>query len=149
MKKTARTPRASRIRKTDQLVDALLAVAHRLQARLEESLQGVGLSGPKYWLLQQLSESRQPVVLSQLAAGQKCAASNITQLVDRLEADGLVRRVDDPNDRRSKRAELTALGWERQAAGARQIAEVHSVFLGALSEADRTALERGLGAIGH
>ena len=34
----------------------------------------------------------------------------MTQLVDRLEADGLVRRVADPTDRRSVKAEITDEG---------------------------------------
>ena len=34
----------------------------------------------------------------------------MTQLTDRLEADGLVRRVDDPQDRRAVLAEPTAAG---------------------------------------
>jgi DNA-binding MarR family transcriptional regulator len=42
--------------------------------------------------------------------------SNVTQLVDRLEADGLVSRAADPVDRRSRLAVVTAAGrqaWER------------------------------------
>ena len=47
--------------------------------------------------------------------------SNITQLVDRLEADVLVARADDPHDRRSILAGLTEEGRRRQAAGVRAI----------------------------
>ena len=39
-----------------------------------------------------------------LAERLTCAKSNVTQLVDRLEADGLVRRKLDPSDRRSRLA---------------------------------------------
>ena len=130
----------------DELMRSLLDVAHALEARLEEALQAVGLSRSKYWLLEQLAESREPLMLSTLASGQGCAASNITQLVDRLEADGLVRRIDEPTDRRSKRAELTAIGRERQLVGAREIARVRAAFAGSLSDADRKALARGLAA---
>ena len=48
--------------------------------------------------------------LGQLAERLSCVKSNITQLVDRLEADGLVARQPDPGDRRSKLAGLTAAG---------------------------------------
>lgn len=130
----------------EQLVHSLLEVAHGLEARLGEALRAVGLSGPKYWVLQQIAESGQPLMLSELAAGQGCAPSNITQLVDRLEADGLVRRVEEPTDRRSKRAELTPLGSARQSAGTRAIAKVQNEFLGSLSDASRKALARGLAA---
>jgi DNA-binding MarR family transcriptional regulator len=64
----------------------------------------------------------------------------MTQLVDRLEADKLVERVNDPNDRRSVRAVLTDAGRERQAEGARILAETERELFAGLNEADRTAL---------
>jgi DNA-binding MarR family transcriptional regulator len=45
--------------------------------------------------------------------------SNITQLVDRLEADGFVARQADPGDRRSRLAALTAAGRRAAKEGAR------------------------------
>jgi DNA-binding MarR family transcriptional regulator len=70
--------------------------------------------------------------------------SNVSQLVDRLEADGLVRRVEDPRDRRCVRAALTDLGRERQAAGAKRLESVRDQIVEVLSEVDRGALERAL-----
>lgn len=136
--------RAAATQSSEQLVNTLLEVALGLRGRLEEALQTVGLSAAKYQVLKQLAEGGEPLALGELAAGQRCAASNITQLVDRLEADGLVRRVDEPTDRRSKRAELTTLGRERQTAGARQIARVQTAFMDSLSDTDRAALAKGL-----
>jgi DNA-binding MarR family transcriptional regulator len=130
----------------EQLAYSLLDAAHTLRVRLEEALQTVELSGAKYELLTQLVERGEPAPLSELAVVQQCAPSNITQLIDRLEAEGLVRRVDDPSDRRSKRAELTPLGQKRQLAGARQVQRIQAEFAGALSTAERAALARGLSA---
>jgi DNA-binding MarR family transcriptional regulator len=70
--------------------------------------------------------------------------SNISQLVDRLEGDGLVRRVEDSKDRRCVRATLTDLGRERQAAGAERLEKVRAEIVEILSEVDRGALERAL-----
>jgi DNA-binding MarR family transcriptional regulator len=70
--------------------------------------------------------------------------SNITQLVDRLEADKLVRRVDDAADRRSLRAAITPLGRERQAAGAKKVDEVRRKLGKALGAIDHAALKRAL-----
>lgn len=39
-----------------------------------------------------------------------CVKSTITRVVDRLEADGLVRRTPDPDDRRAQRLLLTTPG---------------------------------------
>ena len=43
--------------------------------------------------------------------------SNVTQLIDRLEAEGLVTRSQDPSDRRSRLAVLTPRGRRACEAG--------------------------------
>jgi DNA-binding MarR family transcriptional regulator len=64
-----------------------------------------------------------------------------------MEADGLVHRVDDPTDRRSLRAAITALGRERYAAGERKVERVQRELAKALSAGDRAALQRVLSKI--
>ena len=83
---------------------SLLHAAHVLEDRVEASLETVGLSLPKYSVLSELVKSGTSVSLSELATRLSCVRSNMTQLVDRLEADGVVRRVDDPSDRRAVKA---------------------------------------------
>jgi len=126
----------------------MLLDAGRTQfARLEEALKAVGLSAAKYKVLSQIAKSKEPVPLRLLAEEQQCVASNVTTLVDRLETDGLVRRVDDPADRRSKRAELTELGKEKAEAGARVVAEVEAAFAESLGPTERLALAKVLGSL--
>jgi DNA-binding MarR family transcriptional regulator len=48
--------------------------------------------------------------MSQLAGHLFCDASNVTGLVDRLEARGLIERRDNPRDRRVKLIALTEAG---------------------------------------
>lgn len=96
---------------------ALLHAAHAVEARLEQALGAHGLSIARHGVLQQMAGAAEPLTLTELADRLKCVRSNITQLVDRLEADGLVKRVDDSQDRRIIRAALTPLGIERHAAG--------------------------------
>jgi DNA-binding MarR family transcriptional regulator len=126
---------------------SLLAAAHALEDRLESALAEAGLSMPKLTVLTHLVEAGEPVTLSSIAERLSCVRSNVTQLVDRLEADGLVRRIADPNDRRSIRAALTPVGIDRQAAGARQLAAVQDGFVRSLSPADRESLGRVLSAL--
>ena len=127
---------------------SLLGAAHALEDRIEQQLGQVGLSMSKLGVLTQLVEAGEPLALSELAARLSCVRSNMTQLVDRLEADGLVRRVDDPADRRSVLAAVTRLGEERQIAGAQELAKVREEFTAALPVADRAALARALAALG-
>jgi len=126
----------------------LLHAAASVERKLEEALARAQLSGPKYAALSALVCAGEPVALGELAQRLTCVRSNITQLVDRLEADGLVRRVDDPADRRGKRAELTALGTRRQAAGARQVAKVQEDLARTIAGLDHAALAAALSALG-
>ena len=132
---------------TDDVLWSLMGAARAVESRLEEALAQVDMSGPKLIALTHLVEADEPVPLGELAAQCACVRSNITQLVDRLEADKLVRRVDDPADRRSLRASITPLGRERQAAGARKVAEVRRKFGKALGAIDHAALKRALSAL--
>src|SRR6476469_1837498 len=103
---------------------ALLHAAQAVTDQLEGALNEHGLSMAKMSALSKLAEAGEPLTLSDLAARLSCVRSNITQLVDRLEGDGLVRRVNDSTDRRSVRAELTATGMEKQKAGAEAMIRV-------------------------
>lgn len=116
--------------------------ARQLEARLEGDLAAVGLSLARYGILEQLADAPDPLALGELAERLSCVRSNVTQLVDRLEAEGLVRRVADPADRRLVRAELTTAGRERQLAGAERLRRLQAAFGAALAEPDRAALER-------
>lgn len=123
---------------------SLIEAARAVEAQLEQALSEVQLSGAKLAALTHLVEAGEPVPLGELAEQCACVRSNITQLVDRLETERLVQRVDDPADRRSLRAAITSLGRERQAAGARKVQEVRRRLGKALGEIDAAALKRAL-----
>lgn len=131
----------------DGEVFLLLDAARNIQGRLEATLEGVGLSTAKYLALEQLVRSADPLTLSELAERLHCVRSNVTQLVDRLEADGLVQRVDDPADRRAIRAMVTTVGAERQAAGASAIRTLQSELAARVAPADRALFQRVLAAL--
>jgi DNA-binding MarR family transcriptional regulator len=64
----------------------------------------------------------------------------VTGLVDNLERDGLVRRVDDPRDRRSVYAELTDKGRERVQAVWRDAAAGQQALTRGFKESDLVQL---------
>ncbi|GHG94433.1 MarR family transcriptional regulator [Comamonas sp. KCTC 72670] len=66
------------------------------------------LSPVQAHVLRQLGEG--PLAMSTLAAYLSCDASNVTGLVDRMEARGLVVRRSSEQDRRVKRLVLTEEG---------------------------------------
>lgn len=145
--KKPRAQRSGQSEKDRQLVFSLINAARAVESRLEEALARVGLSLAKFGALTHLIEAGEPLSLSACARKMTCVRSNITQLMDRLEADGLVQRVADPQDRRGVRAAVTPLGAQRQAAGARELARVQAELAQTLSGLDPVALERALSAI--
>ena len=135
-------------KRTADLLDLLLHSAHAVEARLEAAFAEVGLTGSRYQVLQELAAAGEAIPLGELAARASCVRSNMTQLVDRMEKDGLVRRVGAPRDRRTVRAELTPRGRERQKAGARTLAVLRRELLATVPAAQRVALGRVLAALG-
>jgi len=114
----------------------LFAVLHAssvLESRVEARLAEVGLSLAKLAALHHLSRAGESLPLGQLAERLSCVKSNVTQLVDRLEADGLVSRAGDPNDRRSRLAMLTAAGRKAYAKGSEIQGQAEKELFGALS----------------
>jgi len=128
---------------------AVLHAANALEARVEERLADAGLSLPKLAALHHLSQAGDSLPLGQLAERLACVKSNVTQLVDRLEADGLVVRAADPNDRRSRLAVLTDSGKSAYARGSQIQQQTEREIFGALSKEESSALHVLLAKIAH
>jgi DNA-binding MarR family transcriptional regulator len=131
----------------EKIAYSLIHAAHSIEGHFDKALAAVNLSGPKFAALSVLVAQDQPLSLSELAEKLTCVRSNVTQLVDRLEADGLVKRTDDPSDRRGVRAEVTKLGRERHAAGLKVVNKVHEEVAKQLSAVDQSVLKRALDTI--
>jgi DNA-binding MarR family transcriptional regulator len=123
-----------------QLLFSVLQAAQCVQDRLEAALVPTGLSLAKLGALRHLAEADEPLALGQLAERIACVKSNVTQLVDRLEADGMVRRVPDPDDRRSVRAQISDLGRQRHLAGMEALAIAEENVVAELSDSEQNAL---------
>lgn len=127
---------------------AMLHAAHALEDELEATLSAMGLSGAKLAALRALAEAGDALPLTQLAGRLACVKSNITQLVDRLEADGLVERQTDPADRRARLAALTASGRKAVKDGTRAMDAAERDVLGRLSRDEAQQLHALLEKVG-
>src|SRR5713101_87641 len=121
---------------------AVLHASGVLEARMESRLADVGLSIAKLAALRQLRLAGDSLPLGQLAERLACVKSNVTQLVDRLVADGLVSREADPNDRRSRLAILTDAGRKAYAVGSQIQQESERELFGALTSDESAALHK-------
>ena len=128
----------------------LFAVLHAssvLESRVEARLSEVGLSLAKLTALHRLTEAGESLPLGQLAERLACVKSNVTQLVDRLEADGLVNRTADPNDRRSRLAVLTDAGKAAYSKGSEIKTQIERELFGVLTSAESDTLHQLLGKL--
>jgi len=119
------------------LAFTVIGALQAIQERFESALEPLGLSLAKFGALSRLVAAGEPLPLGTLAERCACVRSNITQLIDRLEAEGLVVRADDPRDRRSIRAGLTPEGRRRQAAGLRALETAEKELLSRLPRTQR------------
>jgi DNA-binding MarR family transcriptional regulator len=111
-----------------------------LKDHLAVTVSELELSLPQAHALQ-LLDPGSPVPMRDLAARLRCDASNITGIVDRLEARGLVERRAAPGDRRVKALVVTAKGVELRAVLVERLHRVPAA-VAELSDAEqRTLLE--------
>jgi MarR family transcriptional regulator for hemolysin len=127
----------------------MLHAAYAAADELETKLNAVGLSWAKLAALKELSDAGESLPLGQLAERLSCVKSNITQLVDRLEADGLVMRKPDPNDRRTKLAALTPAGRKAVKEGIRVQQAAEREILSRLTRDEAQQLSGLLGKMGN
>jgi DNA-binding MarR family transcriptional regulator len=125
----------------------LLDAARAVEARAEGALGEVGLSLAKLGALRHLVLAAEPLTLSQLAERHCCGKSNVTQLVDRLEADGFVARQSDAEDRRTVLATVTPAGRAAYERASAILAEHERAIDAQLGRGPRAELARGLRAL--
>jgi DNA-binding MarR family transcriptional regulator len=118
----------------------LLGAASSIHDFIESRLSPVGLSVPRLAALQRLVDAGGSLPLGQLADRLACVKSNVTQLVDRLEAEGLVTRSLDPEDKRSRLAVITDAGRQIHLNGARIQRQVEDELFATLSVDDSLRL---------
>ena len=94
----------------DQGWAVLLQVAfERVHAHFAAVVAELGLAPMQAKALHELDVER-PISMRELARRLDADPSNVTGLIDRLEARGLVERRPDPHDRRIKGLALTSAG---------------------------------------
>jgi DNA-binding MarR family transcriptional regulator len=123
-----------------ELVSLLARVQQCISTDIEDALKGHGLSLAKYNILSTLAEAGGRLPFSALVERLGCVRSNVTGLIDRLQEDGLVRRVDHPDDRRMLFAELTEAGHALIAVATPRYAAAIERALGKLTEKQRNTL---------
>lgn len=115
-------------------ITSIMRAQQILLARLNELLGPLGLTFPRYEALMLLSFTRQGTLpLGKIGERLQVHRTSVTNIVDKLEADGLVRRVAHESDRRTTLAEITDAGRD-VAERATELLNADGFGLGALDE---------------
>ncbi len=115
----------------------LLAVTRATESELREFLRVKhGTTLPRFDVMAALYRRREGVTMSDLSRMLLVSNGNATAVVDRLEADGFVRRSPSETDRRTVFAALTPEGLAQfEVYAAEHEVEVNRIF-GGLTEAE-------------
>lgn len=112
--RAARRPLSEKEMRTVEAMTALRITARLTHGLMDRWAEKHGLSEGRLhvlWALKSAPERQLP--LGELADQLEVTPRNVTGLIDHLERDGLVERIDDPADRRLTYARLTMAGAKR------------------------------------
>ncbi len=132
------TPRSGEV--VDLLREAFLAVKRQVAIEIE----GAGLSYTEWGSLHECAQG--PIRGGELAQSIGLSSAGVTDVVDRLERRGLVRRSRDPVDRRALRLEMTEEGRRLHAELRRKVLRRVGETVEQLGPVEYRALATGLRA---
>ena len=115
----------------------LTRIYRLLHHHADHNMPADALSPPQLWFLKRLHDAGAPQPISYFADGVLSNRSNATQMVDRLQSEGLVSRVRNPEDRRSVLVELTESGSRRLHEGQECLEEMAKELLEPLAPDER------------
>jgi DNA-binding MarR family transcriptional regulator len=97
--------------RVEGIVDRINGINRRIRRMLDETLDEHGLSSGEWHALGKLARAPNGRrAAGELAAAVELSSAAMTNRLDRLEKEGLVRRVPDERDRRSVQIEVTPAG---------------------------------------
>ena len=125
---------------------ALFLTAKSLRAYFEDRLAAAGSSLATYRTLDEVDRGGGRNQ-DQLARAMRIEGATLTRHLDRMEADGLILRRRDPDDRRASIVEATAAGRRLHGKLRRVAAAADEELWNGTSERERTRLRDVLAAV--
>ena len=119
-------------------------IARLLRQHCEPTTTGHTLSAAQLRYLYLLEHAGAPQPISYFADGVFSNRSNATQMIDRLQGEGLVSRIKNPRDRRSVLVELTELGSQRLREGNEWLVGLLEALFDPMGDEERDATIRVL-----
>ena len=137
---------ASRDVSAVDLGQTYLELHHQLHRMVDQAMTSAGLSLARAKVLMRLSDGG-PMNQATLAGLLGFAPRSVTDTVDALERDGLVRRSEDQHDRRARIVTITPSGCESLAAAQIVRSKAMDQIFGVLSASERARFSALLSTI--
>ena len=110
------------------------------------ALEPLGINGREAAVLRAIAD-RYPVSQGEIARAMNVDRTTMVALIDDLQGKGLVRRRQDPDDRRKNAVELTDVGRDTARRAADAVERVERDFLGRLPSAEAAQFKKNLRAL--
>ncbi|HEY1291257.1 MAG TPA: MarR family transcriptional regulator [Burkholderiales bacterium] len=120
-----------------RLLTCTQLIERRVRSRLRERF---ATTLPRFDLMAQLERHAEGLKMSELSRLLMVTGGNVTAIVDQLEKEGLVERLEEPADRRAFRIRLTRAGEKSFAEMARAHEEWVVELLAGMSRRDQDEL---------
>ena len=121
---------------------ALLRADERVGRAFDRALEGTGVTAVQFNVLMELAADGGRLPLCDVAQRLLRSPANISALIDRMERDGLVRRIRGERDRRTVLAEISERGWASLGRAAPAVFDAERRILVGLTADDRSRLTR-------
>lgn len=126
----------------------LLTCTQLIERRVRSGLrEAFGTTLPRFDLMAQLERHPEGLKMNELSRLLMVTGGNVTAIVDQLEKEGLVERLDEPDDRRAFRIRLTRAGEKSFAEMARAHEQWIVELLGGLTRREQDELLRLLAKV--
>ncbi len=127
-----------------RLLTCTQLIERRVRSRLRERF---ATTLPRFDLMSQLERHPEGLKMNELSRLLMVTGGNVTAIVDQLEKEGLVARVDEPADRRAFRIRLTRAGEKSFAEMARAHEEWVVELLAGMTRREQDELLRLLAKV--
>ncbi|MBB3910701.1 MarR family winged helix-turn-helix transcriptional regulator [Sphingomonas desiccabilis] len=134
---------------TDSLISDFGRLFLRLRRIADAHLAGQGVSVARMKLLMYLRCEHNSPRAADIASVFGHSPRTVSEAIEGLERDGLVRRTPDPMDRRVKRISLTSAGEAAVAAAEPLRLRLNDVIFGVLDEEERSQFREMLAKLGR
>jgi len=121
---------------TLSLTISIVMAGRRWRALIDEHLRQLGHSASRMEAMASIAYSPAATTQIQVAKRIGIEGPTLTRTLDMLEADGLVERLADPNDRHNKHMKLTPAGYEALAEMFSITAQLRAQLLDGIADED-------------